>query len=109
MFAIKQFCYLFPQLEDKKVTVIQVDEDGLCSAEEKEKFKEWISSHYSSIGFEVLKGDTETELFAWLLRKKNVFIVMGAYGRSTVSQFFKHSSADILIKTITQALFITHY
>lgn len=108
MFAIKQFCYLFPQLEDKKVTVIEVDEDGQCTADEKEKFREWINTHYSSVGFEVLRGDTESELFAYLLRKENVFIVMGAYGRSTVSQFFKHSRADLLIKTITQALFISH-
>jgi nucleotide-binding universal stress UspA family protein len=109
VFAIKQFCYLFPQLEDKKVTVIEIEDEDLCSADEKEKFKEWLSSHYSSIGFEVLKGDTESELLAYLLRKKNIFIVMGAYGRSTVSQFFKHSRADLLIKTITQAIFITHY
>jgi len=109
MFAIKQFCYLFPQLDDKKVTVVQVDEEGLCSDEETQKFKEWISGHYSSIGFHVLKGDTETELFGYLLKKKNVFIVMGAYGRSTISRFFKHSRADLLIRTITQAIFITHY
>ncbi|MES1220122.1 MAG: universal stress protein [Bacteroidota bacterium] len=109
MFAIKQFCYLFPELDDKKITVIQVDDDGLCPDEEVEKFKEWISGHYSSIGFQVLKGDTETELFAQLFKRKNVFIVMGAYGRSALSQFFKHSRADLLIKAITQAIFITHY
>jgi len=108
VFAIKQFCYLFPNLDDKKVTVIEIDEEGLCSAEEKEKFKEWLSGHYSSIGYEQLKGDAESELFACLMKRKNVFIVMGAYGRSTVSQFFKHSRADLLIKAITQAIFITH-
>lgn len=108
MFAIKQFTYLFPQLDEKKITVVMVDEEGLCSEEEIEKFKEWISGHYSSIGFQVLKGNTETELFAYLLKKNNIFIVMGAYGRSAVSRLFKHSHADLLIKTITQAIFIAH-
>ncbi|MEJ0105948.1 MAG: hypothetical protein WDO19_26850 [Bacteroidota bacterium] len=74
VFAIKQFCYLFPNLDDKKVTVIEIDEEGLCPADEKQKFKEWLSGHYSSIGYEVLKGDTESELFACLLRKKNVLL-----------------------------------
>jgi hypothetical protein len=109
VYAIKQFCYLFPKLKDKKVTVIEIDEEGLCSAEEKEKFKEWLNGHYASIKLDVLKGETEAELFAYLLRKKNVFIVMGAYGRSAISQFFRHSRADLLIKTITQAIFIAHF
>ena len=108
MYAIKQFCYLFPQLDDKKVTVIEVDEEGVSSPDEKDKFREWISGHYSSIGYMVLKGDTESELFATLLRRKNVFIVMGAYGRSRLSRFFKHSRADLLVNTLTQAIFITH-
>jgi nucleotide-binding universal stress UspA family protein len=108
MFAIKQFAYLFPQLDEKKITVVMVDDEGLCADEEIEKFKEWLSGHYSSIGFQVLKGNTETELFGYLLKKKNIFIVMGAYGRSALSQLFKHSRADLLIKTITQAIFIAH-
>ena len=108
MFAIKQFCYLFPQLDDKKVTLLQVNEEGKIAAEEKEQLKEWISSHYSSIGFETLHGDAETGLPGYLLKKKNAFIVMGAYGRNMLSLFFKHSRAEVLIKTITQAIFITH-
>jgi len=108
MFAIKQFCYLFPKLDDKKVTLLQVDEENLCSAEEREHLKEWISSHYSSIGFETLKGDAKTALLSSLLKKKNVFIVMGAYGRNTLSRFFQGSHADILIKTLNRAIFIAH-
>lgn len=109
MFAIKQFCHLFPELDDKKITVLQIEEESNSIDDEKEKFREWISGHYSSIGFETVKGDAETELFAHLLKKQNVFIVMGAYGRSALSQFFKHSRADLLIKTVTQAIFIAHY
>ena len=109
MFAIKQFTYLFPQFDEKKITVVMVDDEGLCDDNEIQKFKDWLSSHYSSIVFQVLKGNTEAELFGYLLKKKNIFIVMGAYGRSALSQLFKHSRADLLIKTITQAIFISHY
>jgi len=109
VFAVKQFTYLFPQLEDVKVTVVHVDENGEVPGPEKKKFQDWLSGHYSEIHFEELKGDPESELFAYLLRKKNVFMITGAYGRSAISRFFKHSRADLLIKTITQAIFIAHY
>ena len=33
---------------------------------------------------------------------------MGAYGRSKISQLFKKSKADVLIKTITQPIVIAH-
>jgi len=33
---------------------------------------------------------------------------MGAYGRNALSQFLKHSRAELLIKNLTQPIFITH-
>ncbi len=109
VFAMKQFTYLFPRLNDKKVTVLQVNEKGEWNNEDKYHFEEWLKDHYPSIHFDVLKGDTDTQLLGYLLRRKNVFIVMGAYGRTALSQFFHHSRADILIKTIVQPIFISHY
>jgi hypothetical protein len=109
VFAIKQFTSLFPKLKDKKVTIIQVNEKGVWADQDKYNFKEWLQNHYSSVDFETLKGDTDTELLGCLLKRRNVFVVMGAYGRTAVSQFFQHSRADILIKTISQPIFISHY
>jgi nucleotide-binding universal stress UspA family protein len=108
-FAMKQFTYLFPEFDDKKVTVFHVKENSEWTAEEKQKLTGWLQNHYSAIGFETASGDAGYELLAYLFLKKNVFIVMGAYGRSAFSRFFKHSRADILVKTITQPIFITHY
>ncbi|MES1224293.1 MAG: universal stress protein, partial [Bacteroidota bacterium] len=109
MFAIKQFSYLFPQFDEKKVSLLQVDEEGRELVEERENLKEWLSSHYSSVGFTTLIGDAETELLGHLLKKENAFIVMGAYGRSAVSEIFKHNPADRLVKALNQAIFIAHY
>lgn len=108
-FAIKQFTYLFPELNDRRTVVLRVDEKGVWAGQDKYIFREWLQNHYSAIGFEVLKGDTDDKLLDYLFKRKNVFIVMGAYGRNTVSRFFRHSQADLLIKTITQPIFISHY
>jgi len=109
VFAIKQFTNLLPQLKNSKVTIVQVNEKGEWRDEDIDNLKEWLQDHYSSIHFEALKGDTDSELLGYLLRRKNVLIVMGAYGRTSVSQFFRHSRADILIRTISQPIFISHY
>jgi hypothetical protein len=109
VFAIKQFTYLFPQLHNKKVSIIQVNEEGEWQDTNKYKFKEWLKEHYTDLHFEALKGDTDVKLFDYLFKRKNMFLVMGAYGRNTLSQFFKRSQADLLINTVTQPIFIAHF
>jgi len=108
-FAIKQFTYLFPEFDDRKVTVLQVNKEGEWSGHDKYNLKEWLQNRYSAIGFEVVKGNTEDKLFDYIFRRKNAFVVMGAYGRNTVSRLFKPSQADILIKTISHPIFISHF
>lgn len=108
-FAIKQFSYIFPQLEDKRIILLQVNEKGEWEDKDKHDVREWLQNRYSSIGFIALKGDADDSLFDYLFKRKNVFIVMGAYGRNSVSRFFRRSHADRLIKTITQPIFISHY
>lgn len=108
LFAIKQFTYLFPPLRNKKVTIIQVNESGDWQDPDKYKFKEWLKEHYTDLHFEALLGDPDTKLFDSLYQRKNIFLVMGAYGRNGLSRFIKRSQADSLIQRITQPIFIAH-
>jgi hypothetical protein len=108
VFALKQFTYLFPELGDKKITAVQVNETGRWEEEGKHNFSEWLRIHYKNVHFEALKGDTERALFDYLVKRKGVLLVMGAYGRNALSQFLKHSRAELLIKNLTQPIFITH-
>lgn len=108
-FAIKQFTYLFPEFDDRKITVLQVNKEGVWADHDKYNLREWLQNRYSAIGFEAVKGDADDKLFDYLLKRKNAFVVLGAYGRNSVSRFFKPSHADLLIKTITQPIFISHY
>lgn len=109
VFAMKQFSYLFPQLDDKRATVFHVNENKTWDEEEKHKIGSWLQNFYSAVSFESAGGDAEYELLSYLFLKKNIFIVMGAYGRNAMSRFFRKSHADILLKTITQPIFITHH
>lgn len=108
-FAIKQFTYLFPELDDRRVIMLQVNKEGVWADHDKYNLREWLQNRYSVIGFEALKGNAEDKLFDYLVKRKNAFIVMGAYGRNSLSTLFKPSHADLLIKTINQPIFISHY
>ncbi|MEO8413204.1 MAG: hypothetical protein ABI472_06070 [Ginsengibacter sp.] len=109
VFAIKQFTYLFPELQNRKVSVVQVNAKGEWHGSDKRKFEEWLNDHYTDFHFEVEKGDSDAKLFEYLFKRKNIMIVMGAYGRNAVSHFFKPSHADLLLTTVTQPIFIAHF
>ncbi|MBD0277127.1 MAG: hypothetical protein M3342_04485 [Bacteroidota bacterium] len=48
------------------------------------------------------------KLLKYLLMKENTFVVMNAYNRNMLSNFFRHSTADTVMKRIDLPLFIAH-
>ncbi|OQP49809.1 hypothetical protein A4H97_28400 [Niastella yeongjuensis] len=109
VFAIKQFTYLFPELTDKKLTILQVNENDNEPIIEKERIGELLQMHYSAIGYHRLYGNAGNELYRYLRPRKNVFVVMGAFGRNMLSDFFKHSTAELVLETINLPVFIAHH
>jgi hypothetical protein len=109
VFAIKQFTYLFPQWRQKKITIINVKDNDDSAIEEQYKMKEWLRQHYSDVELKILKGDPADALFGYLLDKKNTMVVIGAYGRSMLSRFFKPSHAHLIVKTVNLPIFIAHH
>jgi nucleotide-binding universal stress UspA family protein len=107
-FALKQFSYIFPQFGEKKATLVRVNEKGEWPEKEKLTITAWLSNHYPAVEFHAIKGDTESQLFSYLFRRKNCMVVMGAYGRSGLSRFLKSSKADVIIKTMPLPVFISH-
>ena len=110
VFAIKQFTYLLPELHDKKVLLLEVSRD---TAERftgrHQRMMDWLRNHYRSVYFHSLCGEIKEELFHFFFMKSAMFVVIGAYGRSMLSNFFRKSNADILIRTVDLPIFITHH
>ncbi|MFY0255358.1 hypothetical protein ACDQ55_15535 [Chitinophaga sp. 30R24] len=110
VFAIKQFTHLFPQLRDRKITVLSITDAGKPIKGDKDKLKEWLQAHYDQITFVVLEDrNVRARLLEYLVEKEQVFIVMGAFGRSILSNVIIPNPADPIVKLITQPIFITHY
>lgn len=108
VFAIKQFTYLFPELKNVEVMVLQANKDAAFSEEEKERLYEYLKEHYRLISFKDLHGKPEDELFDYTLHEANACLVMGAFGRGWLSSLFKASTAELLIKINNLPVFIAH-
>ena len=102
------FTYLFPQMMHKKLIILQVNENTERKNSEDRLFMDWIKSHYDNFQYELINGPVRHTLADFLFKRKNIFIVMGAYGRDALSAFFKKTMAESLVKTITQPVFISH-
>jgi nucleotide-binding universal stress UspA family protein len=108
VFAIKQFAHTFPQLKNLPVTLLQIGNADDAIANDAQKINELLDAHFPDYHFELLEGSPSNELFGYLLGKRNMFVVMGAYGRNNVSRFFRQSTADLAMKTINLPFFISH-
>jgi len=108
VFAMKQFTYLFPELHDRKVLVLEVCEEDEHVVTAKEKLSAWLQNYYSNITYLVLYGKPKDELFGFLLEKEKMFVVMGAFGRSMLSTLFSRSNAELLLKVVNLPFFISH-
>lgn len=106
--AIKQFSYLLPELEDTRLTIVQVIGEGEPDEANSGKLARLISSHYSNAHFEKLHGRPGPELYAYLMNKKKTLVVMGSYGRGAFSNLLTPSTADALIRSLNLPLFIAH-
>jgi hypothetical protein len=110
IYAMKKFTYLIPQLKDLKVCLLEVNHSSKEGfSEGHKKMTDWLVANYDTIMNIELKGDVRKELLTYLSAQKNKIVVMGAYGRSQLSQFFKRSTADVLIREVDLPFFITHY
>lgn len=108
VFAIKQFTQLFPELNDLSVTLLEVKSDDSDKVDFRDNIAEYLRSHYGYVNQMILKGKPEDELFSYLLDKKHMYIVMGAFGRHFMHSVLHRSTATLLLKTTALPVFISH-
>jgi hypothetical protein len=109
VFALKMFSYLFPELSEKKLTVLSIVDAENDFVLQKEKIRELVQMHYSNTGYQILQGKASDELFGYLVGKKNIIVIMGAFGRTMLSGLFHNSTAELVIKVTNLPVFIAHH
>jgi len=106
--AIKQFTHLFPQLKELPVTFLEIKKDYKEQIDFRESITSYLNYHYRYVTSLVLKGRPEDELFAYFLEKKDVLIVMGSFGKKVFTSIFHRSTANLLLRTTSLPIFISH-
>ncbi len=108
VFAIRQFTYNFKELTSKPITVVTANAATLVTAEEKQRMDDWLERHYRRLSYQSIEGESRSGLLEYVLSRNNAMVIMGAYGRGTLSSFFSSSHADRLARYASKALFISH-
>ncbi|WP_341838843.1 universal stress protein [Chitinophaga caseinilytica] len=109
VFAIKQFCALFPRLTDRRLTVLTAHGETWVSKKELQLMGDWLRGNFREVKFVNAGDDSRIALLEYVLEKDKLLIVMGAYGRSGWSAFVSASHAEPLAKFVSKALFISHH
>lgn len=110
-FAIKQFSYLFPEMDELKLTMLHVSESESEDATEvqREKLSHWLSAHFNYAAFKTVSGKAGRELYKCLYNKKRTLVIMGSYGRSPFSTLLSPSTADLLLENLDLPFFFAHH
>lgn len=107
-YSIRQFDYIFPGLLQKKVVLLAVNIASEKELPDVEKLKEWFLSRKAQLHFEFRHGKPEDEINDYLLQKENSLVVMGAFGRSSLSRLFRKTTASNILKSAYRPVFIAH-
>ena len=111
LYAIKQFCYLIPKLcrdcQATLLTALKHENESIDAIEEK-LLVEYLKQHCKDIGVLSVLGEPQDAIIRAVDYDPNSLIVMGAYGRSSLSMFFHSSTADKILKSQKAPTFITH-
>lgn len=111
VYALKMFSCMFSIFENATVELITVKtiEDNLHLPDNK-LLKEFMQIHFKKTVYTVLRGLPETEIRESLKNQtNNTLVVLGAYGRSAISRWFRSSLADFLLKETQLPVFMAHH
>jgi len=110
VFALKSFSSLFSDaVKDKVVSILTVT-PSLEEEIKNEKFLLDLAKHYyNNVGVQLMEGSNiSTEIMAFADTVENPLVIMGAYGRSSVSNLIIPSVARGIIEERRLPLFIAH-
>ncbi len=111
LYAIKMFSYLVDSAKQLPVEVLTIKEEliPVLRLPDNKLMREFMKRHFSGIQYTIVNGNTEELVVSRLKQQgENKIVVLGAYGRSAISRWFKNSLGDVLLKALNTPLFVAH-
>ena len=111
IYAIKQFSYLFPVIQNTDVEILMVTDDKHSNHfPHQHLLKELLKQKYQTVLQAVIKSiDVENSIIDHVSKEsKNCMLILGAYQRSAFSRWLYQSVADALISELDAPIFVAH-
>lgn len=110
VFAIRAFSSLFSDnMKDKIISILSVMPNVDEEMKNEKLLLNLVKQHYNDVGIQLLEGNNiSKEISNFASNVQNPLVVMGAYGRSHISNLLLPSVAQYLVKKSNLPLFIAH-
>ncbi|MCC5930847.1 MAG: universal stress protein [Cyclobacteriaceae bacterium] len=110
VFAIRAFSNLFSKYtKDKEVSILTVMPSADEEIKNEKLLLDLVQQHYNNVGVQLLEGSNISEEISNFAESvDNPMVVMGAYGRSHISNLLLPSVAKDILKKSSIPLFIAH-
>jgi hypothetical protein len=108
LYALKQFCYLFPDLTDLPTEILYLNEATSDDIPDLASLKQFTRAKFDSMSFSRLHFNANDYLATWISEKKNALLVSGSFGRSPISYLGNRSFSEDVIREHQLPVFIAH-
>jgi nucleotide-binding universal stress UspA family protein len=110
VFAIRAFSNLFDfAVKDKITTILTVSPSADEEIKNEKLLMELVKEHFRNVGLQLLNGyNTSKEILNFADNVDDPLVIMGAYGRSTISNLIIPSVARRIIENRRIPLLIAH-
>ncbi len=106
MYAIKQFCYLLPEMHKRNITLLHAGLDK--DIPNVNKAADYLKNYFPNMEIEHLQIEASKYFGTWINDKQYAMVVAGAYGRNSVSEAFKSSFVSEVVEAHKVPIFIAH-
>lgn len=104
VYAIKQFAYLFPELDMRTLLVYA----GAKEIPDLDNIEELAARHFNDLTIFHLEANPKRYFNTWLEDNGHSILVTGAYGRSALSETLRKSFITDIIRDHKVPIFIAH-
>lgn len=109
MFALKQFCYLFPKLTELPTEFVYAKDEKSEDVPDAEWLKEYARLHFGNLNVAKLHFDGGKFFSTWLEDKKDILLLTGSFSRSALSTAVHRSFIEQIIHEHAVPIFIAHH
>lgn len=108
MFALKQFCYLFPQLAEMETEILFAKDEANAFIPYSSYLKEYAGRHFRNLNYKKMHSSPKTVTELWMQEQKDILIISGAFSRSLLSMMLEKSFIENAVEDHRCLLFIAH-